>query len=780
MAGTSETAVASGRLGKAGGFAVGLAHFFALFSHAFETEVALRRTFLWLPVAAGAGVVGYMCADREPSLWMLIPLAAILAGLAWLARGWRIGFMLLCGLCAFFAGELSAAWRSARVAAPVIDKVTIGVVEGFIEQMDFRRAGARFVLRVRSIEGLSPDATPFRVRLTTRRAPPFEAGTYVRLKARLLPPAHASLPGGYDFAKDAWFARIGGVGNALGRIETAPAPVGAGPGLEAMMALDRGRNALARRIDAIVGGDAGAIAAAMVTGKRDLLSEPAKEVIREAGIFHIITISGVQMTLVAAIFFVGFRRLLASIPTLALRYPIKKWSALLAMAGAIFYDIATGSRVGTERALFMTLIMLGAVLLDRQALTMRNLAFAALIVILIEPEAIMGASFQLSFAAVAALVAVYESRMAAAAAEREDAVALRARAVEGERLRLFWRACRRQFSRGPGGLLFATFCATSATASFMAYNFHELSPYVLIGNPLTLTVIEIFAVPGALIGTLLYPLGLDAWVWRYVGLGIDGIMWAAAEAGKLPFATVHLPAFAPWSIIFLTLALLCAVLWRTLFFRAMAAPLAALGLIGAMAGPSFDMAVAPGGEAAAYRAGDGKLAVLAAHPSAFAAEQWLRADADGRQAASAIRKDVCDKLACVGRLADGRSLSLVFDMRAFAEDCGRADIIVTRLRAPPGCAARLIIDGDALKQTGAVTLSFARAGVETRAARSAGEDRPWSRAPKRQWGAAAPARASAPAVEAVDAGFSAPGAAPDPEREAQMVPDETDDSSPLE
>ncbi len=780
MGGLSETAIASGRLGRAGGFAVRLARLFSAFSEAFETEIALRRMFLWLPVAAGAGVVAYMSADREPALWMLVPLAATLGCLAFLTRGWRIGFMLLCGLCAFFAGELSAAWRSARVAAPVIDKVTIGVVDGFIEQMDFRRAGARFILRVRSIEGLAPDATPFRVRLTTRRAPPFEAGAYVKLKARLLPPAHASLPGGYDFAQDAWFARIGGVGNALGRIEIAQPRGPAGPVLEAMMALDRGRNALARRIDAIVGGDAGAIAAAMVTGKRDLLSESAKDVIREAGIFHIITISGVQMTLVAAIFFVGFRRLLASIPTLALRYPIKKWSALLAMAGAIFYDIATGSRVGTERALFMTLIMLGAVLFDRQALTMRNLAFAALIVIATEPESIMGASFQLSFAAVAALVAVYEARMAAAAAERQDAAAPRARPVEGERLRLFWRGCRSLLSHGPGGLFFATFCATAATASFMAYNFHELSPYVLVGNPLTLTVIEIFAVPGALIGTLLYPLGLDAWVWRYVGLGIDGVMWAAAEVGKLPFATVHLPAFAPWSIIFLTLALLSAVLWRTGLFRATAAPLAAIGLCGALAGPSFDLAVAPGGEAAAYRAADGSLAVLAARPSPFAAEQWLRADADGRPAAAGLRKDACDRLACVGHLADGRSLSLVFDARAFAEDCGRADIIVTPLRAPTGCAARLVIDRDALKETGALTLSFAQSGVERRAARSMGEDRPWSRAPKRQWGPAAPVSRPQLAEEAPASGLLASGAAPDPEQEALAVSDETDQASPLE
>ena len=132
--------------------------------------------------------------------------------------------------------------------------------------------------------------------------------------------------------------------------------------------------------------------------------------IRKAGIFHIITISGVQMTLMAGIFFIGLRRLLALSPALALRYPIKTWAAVAAIGGAALYDIATGSRVGTERALFMTLIMLGAVIAGRQSLSMRNLALAAALVMLIAPEAIIGASFQLSFAAVAALVAVYEAR----------------------------------------------------------------------------------------------------------------------------------------------------------------------------------------------------------------------------------------------------------------------------------------------------------------------------------------------------------------------------------
>src|SRR4029453_4076246 len=186
---------------------------------------------------------------------------------------------------------------------------------------------------------------------------------------------------------------------------------------------------------------------------------------------------------------------------------------------------------------------------------------------------------------VAALVAVYEARMTAWR-DYEASYRLGAYPVAGKRKSPVLETLRPFLRRGPLGLLFATFWAPAATASFMAYNFHELSPYVLIGNPLTLTVIEIFAVPGALLGTLLYPLGLDSWVWHYIGFGINGIMRAARMIGSWPGSTIHLPAFAPWSIVFLSLAVLSSVLWRTALLRATAIPLAAIGLIGAAAGPS--------------------------------------------------------------------------------------------------------------------------------------------------------------------------------------------------
>jgi competence protein ComEC len=361
------------------------------------------------------------------------------------------------------------------------------------------------------------------------------------------------------------------------------------------------------------------------------------------------------------------------------------------MVAAVAYDIMAGSRIGTERALYMTLIMLSAVLLDRQALTMRNLALAALAVLVFEPEALLGASFQLSFAAVGALVAVYEARMAA-------------EARGGEREATLGRTRR----HGLRAAMFATFCATSATASFMAYDFHEVNPYVLVGNPLTLATIEIFAVPGALLGTILYPFGLDAFVWHYVGLGISLILAAARFIGGLPGATIHLPAFAPWSLAFLASAVLSVVIWRTWLMRATAIPLACIGLAGAVSGPSFDVAVAPLGDAVAVRQADGHLVVVGRRPSAFAAEQWLR--------------------------ADGRAISLVYDQSAFAEDCLRAAVVVTPLFAPTGCAADLVIDRESLRKTGAVSLKVGKDGaLVMQTARESDEDRPWSPAPIPHW-----------------------------------------------
>jgi competence protein ComEC len=713
------------------------------------TEVAQRRPFLWTPVFAGAGVLLYFGADREPALLPALGLFGLAAALAVAARNHARAFAPLLLLACVAGGFFSAAWRAARVDAPILTRVGVGELTGYVEEIDLRREGARFLVRVASADGFPSGVAPARVRLTTKIAPRFQAGDFVAVKARLSPPARAALPGGYDFARDAYFLRLGAVGSALGRIETLTPPEPAPLGLRFYAGVDRWRNALAQRVYERLGGDTGAIAAAMVAGKRDFLSPAAKELIRRAGIFHIVTISGIQMSLVAGIFFVGLRRAFAMSRTLALNYPIKKWAAALAILGAVLYDLATGSRVGTERALVMTLIVLVAVLFDRPALSMRNLAFAAFFVIVFEPEALLGASFQLSFAAVAALIAVYEARFDARIALRDETAPARMLAPTSLGARLA-----RAATLGPGAPLFATLCATLATASFMANDFHEIEPHVLIGNPLTLAIIEFFAVPCALLGAALYPLGLDGLVWSYLGLGIDLVLRIARWIAAAPGAGMPAPSFAPYAIFFLAGAMLSAVLWRSAALRLTAIPLLLVGLYGATTQPAFDLAVAPTGEAAALREESGALAVIGKKPSAFEAEQWLRADGDSRSLAEA-RSSVCDELGCVARARRGQVVALLAKREALLEDCARADVVVAPFDVPQGCAAPLVLDRARLRETGAVTLRFTEAGVAWTHARATGEDRPWSRAPPPR-----PQRLLHASQEGLEAGAEEWGAAP--------------------
>jgi competence protein ComEC len=706
----------------------------AFFAGALAREVEERRFFLWIPVAAMAGVALNFAADSEPVLWLPAAMAALFAVLAWASRARPLMRGLLIGAAALSAGFLSTGLRTARVETPMLDHIRIVKLQGFVEEVDFRPVGARLVLAVVDHGDMPADLAPRRVRVTTRKTPNVSAGDYVALQARLLPPSRAVLPGGYDFARDAYFAGVGAVGSTLGAINVLPPPTDATWGQRFGAAIDHARNRLALRVDAIIGGDEGAIAAAMVTGKRDFLSNGAKDLIREAGIFHIITISGVQMTLVAGIFFVVARRLLALSPTLALKFPIKKWAAGAAMLGSFAYDLATGSRVGTERAL-----------------TMRNLALAVLAIVALEPEAILGVSFQLSFAAVAALVAVMEARQARAEMGRDPFLPPRGRPPR--RGALFVHLIDK-----PLALLVATFCATSATASFMAYHFHDLSPYVLIGNPLTLTVIELFAVPGALLGTALYPLGLDAPVWLYVGAGIRFILWAARIIAAAPGSTLHLRAFAPFALPFLSLAVLSATLWRTWTFRAMAIPFAAIGLIGAPGGLHYDAIVAPSGDLAAVRDADGKLQVVGKRFNAFDAEQWLAADGDDRDPATVRDPDApCDRTGCVADLPEGQSMSLVLDRAAFEEDCARAEVVVSPLTAPADCAA-LTFDERKLAATGAVGLDWDGTRFVVTADRAALEDRPWSPAPKRPRGerVVRPGQPTSKGADPADPGEEAP------------------------
>lgn len=716
-------------------------------------EAEQRRLFLWLPVFFGTGILLYFAAGREPVLPVAAasPLLAGWAALAFFRRRWTRAMCTALAACFVFAGFAAGALKTARVGAPVIERMLLAKATFFVEAIDHRTNGARLVIRPASIEGLAAGGIPERVRVSMRWRPDFSAGVSLRATLRLLPPPVSVEPGGYDFSRDAYFLAIGAVGNLVSRperIASLEAPV-----LARFNAwVDRARNWLTARIAAVIGGTNGAVAAALVTGKRGTIPEEANEDLRAAGIYHIVSISGLHMVLAAGLFLWALRALFAIFPALSLSRPIKVWSALFAMAGAIAYCIFSGAEVATQRALIMTLVMLGAIVAGRPAISMRNLALAALVVLALDPNALLGPSFQMSFAAVGAMVAAFEHRSGQPdtsdpwgmrAMTADPSGDLRSDPVNRIVLVLF-------------AMAITTLVASIATDPYALYHFHRITPYGLLGNILVLPLIEFVVMPAAVIGVIASFFGLDGPVWWLMGQGVGFMMDVAKWVAGLSGSVVFLPAFGPAAVLMMTLGLLWLILWQTAI-RWAGVAIAAAGIVMAAGTPSPDLIVSGQGRIAAYRNSAGKLDVLNARSNPFGVAQWLASDADRRKPESPGLEGAgrCDPKGCIGRLRDGRVLALVLTLDALGEDCARADIVITPLQTGGLCREpEQVIDRAWLRTHGASRFYLNPDGtIRSETARSRLYDRPWSRRPPQP--ATPPAMPITPGAQPQDDGWIA-------------------------
>ena len=373
-----------------------------------------ERWPLWLPPFLGLGIGVYFALPVEPPLWLGPAAAALLALAAALVRRHLLPFMalaiLLCGAAGFSAAQI----RSAVLAAPVVERHTGALMlDGVVSEVEMLPTGG---MRV-TLEQLALDhddvVVPAKARITVKPGgPDLTAGQRIRVRAMLMPPPQPAMPGAFDFARFSWFRQFGAVGSAMGPPEIVH---GNKEGEEEggwragfTGAVNALRHAITARILAVLPGDRGAVTAALTTGDQMPISLPMMQAYRDSGLAHILSISGLHITMAAGLVFVGLRTLMALIPPLALRHPIKKWAAGLAIAFAWFYTLLAGSPVPALRSFYMTGLILVAVLLDRMALSMRLVAWAGVAVLLWSPEEMIGPSFQMSFAAVVALIAVYE------------------------------------------------------------------------------------------------------------------------------------------------------------------------------------------------------------------------------------------------------------------------------------------------------------------------------------------------------------------------------------
>jgi competence protein ComEC len=674
-------------------------------------EVEQRRLFPWIAVFFGLGIVLFFQAGGQPALWAPLGALSLCCAAAFALRRSLVALAVLVGVAALFAGFSAGAIRARSVAAPVLNRVTIAPITGFIEAVEDREGGKRLLLRIADIKGVAEAERPVLVGVSVRNGEGLVAGQFIGATARLLPPPQPAWPGGYDFARDAYYKGIGAVGSLTGAVKHLDPPRTPPWSLLAAARIDEARNALTQRIASSIGGAAGGVGAALVTGKRGLIAEPTNDVLRSAGIYHIVSISGLHMVLAAGTFFWLARALLALTPALALLWPVKKIAAMAAMAGATIYCVFSGSDVATIRSLIMTLVMFGAVLVDRPALSIRNLSIAALIVLAREPEALLGPSFQMSFGAVAAMMALVPL-MHWKRPERGPSTVL----DQG----LHW------IGQNLLGLVTTTLVASLATAPFAAYHFQTLNPYGLVGNALALPLVSLVVMPSAVLGVLAYPFGLDRPVWQLMGAAVTQVLEVSSWVGGFGGSTVVVPALSIGALAVLSLALLVLTLPAS-SLRWLALLPAGAGLAIAASPDRFDVYVDRDGSGAAIRSHNGQLTVVG-KPSSFVIEQWLRADGDGRNTDDgSLRRDArCDASGCVVVDEARRNVAFVQDLSAFEEDCRRAAIVITRLKAPSQCGAPLVLDRDALAARGATAIRLSREVIEVRSVRKGAEAIPWT------------------------------------------------------
>src|SRR5205823_6547995 len=342
---------------------------------------------------------------------------------------------------------------------------------------------------------------------------------------------------------------------------------------------------------------------------------------------------GYHMAVVAGLLFCVVRSLLALIPGLAARHPIKKWAALSALAAATFYLLLSGAEVATQRSYYMIGIVLLAVLVDRTAVTFRTLALAAIAVLLIAPEAVVHPSFQMSFAATLALVAGYRHGMPFARPGADTTFSARI-ALWGVREIL--------------SLIFASLLAGLATTPYAAFHFHRMAPYGVLANLLAMPVVSAWVMPAGMLALIAMPFGFDDFFWRLMGDGLQWMIDVALWVANLPGAVGRVTAFGPGALLVITAGLLMVCLLRTPL-RWTGALVLGLGILWAARTPLPDVLVAQGADLVGVRTAGGNLSIIKKGGDSFAVREWLAADADPRMPAdpSLAQGVACDEIGLV-------------------------------------------------------------------------------------------------------------------------------------
>lgn len=570
--------------------------------------------YLFVPVVFGFGAALYFAAPAEPDLSAIMAGLVVLLLFARLVRGRFALRIAVLATVALVAGMLAAKLETARGSAVTTGSTVTTEVTGTLVLLQRQSSGRmRMVIDVATTARPRLKYQPVRIRVTAGSVPEDAvAGDVIKGRVRLLPPSGPVRPGGYDFSFESFFDGVGATGFFLGRPQIAKPRHPTTWSARARALLERARAGLTSRIKGRIGGEEGNVAAALVTGDKGAISADVAEALRATGLAHILSISGLHMALVAGSVAGFLRAMFALFPEFASRHASRKYSASAALLAVFAYLFISGAGIATQRSFIMLAVMLVAMLFDRAALTLRNLATAALVVLALQPHEIAGPGFQMSFAATAALVSAYAawSRIRARALAR----------TEQRQPGFAW-----LLARYAGALVFTSLVAGAATTIYGIYHFQRVAPLGVIANLGAMPVVSLVVMPAAVAAHVLMPFDLDGPFFRLMGWGIGVVLSIARQvAARSPLDLV--PAMALPSMLALSAGLIAVTLISGRL-RLAALPLFAAGAILAFNDQQPTILVSEDARLVAVDLGDGKMAVNRQRPNSFVMENWLRASA---------------------------------------------------------------------------------------------------------------------------------------------------------
>ena len=626
------------------------------------------RWILWAPLGVALGVVGYFALEFEPSLTALV--ATPLLTLTTFAVRHKFCLMLPLFVLTLIALGFNASQIETRYSyTPMLDREQGPLpVTGRVMFTEVMPEGVRLTLKDLEIARMSPEATPVKIRIKMNNKelsdiPP--PGARIKLFAQISPFSEPVMPGATDFRRQSYFRQLGGLGWSYSKIELIDAaPPSTSWRDDFYLMFEHARITLAQHVYARLSGDVAAMTVTRMNGEQAAISKPVIEAMRTAGLAHLLSTSGFHVTIMGLLVYFPLRAMLALIPWIALRFPIKKWAAAGAIMSTMGYTLLVGSQAATLRSMIMCGIAMMAVIIDRRSAPLRLVLLSAFITMLVAPNATLGPSFQMSFAAVFCLIASHGAKLS-------------------------WLITPDEKMPFPGWVkgtidhfasIFTTsLIATAATTPYTIYHFQTFSFYGFVANMLAIPLTSFWIMPCLLMAYILVPFGLDGWFIDVAGVGMDLTIKVAREVSSWPYSILYFPAMPGVALALMTIGGMWFCIWRLKWRWLGVIPLA-IGCMYPLYAPKPDVMIAPDGKVWAARLDDGRLAVSNLDRDEFIYTQWqqrlgMPTLVDIYELTDKDQQLRCDNAGCIYNLGDKRIAFPTLESAVY-EDCEQANVIV--------------------------------------------------------------------------------------------------------